>query len=357
MKTTIDWHYPRRDIAETILNLFESESTHAITIFADRKMGKTEMLIEDLWPLAEKAGYEVRYTSFWLDKSSPEKVFYDSLSVKKQDYSSIKARINVFGSYIETTTDLANEKGAAPSLQTISSQLEKLSKRKKKTLLLLDEVQQLAMGEGNDHFVAMLRTVLDTHKKKIHVVFTGSSQEGLLKMFSKHKAPLFNFSHQLDLPELTPSFVTYMTDAFHQASGKKINLAASLRVFTKAHRVPARFHDLLRTMLINGRKDIEIAFTEYKQSSGEQLRFNTDWQKLKPLDQSILLNIAQSKGNLFSEGERINFAASIGVEQISKSEVQRSLKRLKNLDIIESYTRGQYKFIELAFRDYILEKV
>lgn len=356
MKTKIDWHYPRTEIAETILGLFESESTNAITIFAKRRMGKTEMLVNDLWPLAEMSGYDVRYMSFWLDKGSPEQVFFDTLSAKNQNYSSIKARVGIFGSYIETTKNLLYSGKSKPTLQLISSTLEKSGRRKKKTLLLLDEIQELAVGDKDDHFVAMLRTVLDAHKKKIHVVFTGSSQEGLLKMFRKHKAPLFNFSHQLDLPELTPSFVIYMIDAFHKASGKKLNLAASLRVFTKSHKVPARFHDLLRTMLISGRNDIEQAFNEYKESSGEQLKFASDWQKLNPLDQMILQRIAVGKGNLFSEDGRNDLSTLLGVEMVSKSSVQKSLKRLKSADIVETFNRGQYDFVEMVFRDYVLEQ-
>ncbi|MBV1880775.1 MAG: ATP-binding protein [Pseudomonadales bacterium] len=355
MKAKINWHYSRSDIAQTIIDLFSSESTHAITVFAPRRMGKTELLLEDLWPLAKKRGYDVRYASFWMDKSNPKAVFLDAISSNSQDQTTVKARIGVGGTFVEATSHGA-PKESDVNIKEIKEEFVKLCRGKKKVLLLLDEVQQLAIREQDETFVAALRTLLDTNKGKVCVVFTGSSREGLLKMFKKQKAPLFNFSHQLDLPELGSEFVNHMLGAFKQASGKTIKLAPSIRVFTALNRVPAQFHDLLRAMLINGRQDIEQALKEYKMSSGENQAFLNMWDTLKPLDKQVLINIANDEENLFSEVGRQSIANNLGLPEISKSSLQKSISRLKDAALIESFQRGRYEFSELAFRDFVHHK-
>lgn len=355
MKAKINWHYPRTDTAQTIIDLFESGSTHAITIFAPRRMGKTELLLEDLWPKAEKFGYQVRYASFWMDKTNPQAVLFDALSNKLQDHTTIKARVGVGGTFIEANKGLPAE-SSTPGVNEITARFKQLCRGRKKILLLLDEIQQLAIGDQNEAFIATLRTLLDTNKDKVHVVFTGSSRKGLIKMFQKQKAPLFNFSHQLDLPELGSEFVKHMLEAFKKASGKSINPAPSIRTFTSVNKVPARFHDLLRAMLINGRVDIEQAFKEYKFSSRENQVFSMTWDSLKPVDQQVLLCIASQEDSLFSDAVRQGIAANLGLNTMSKSSLQKSIGRLKEAALVESFQRGQYEFSESAFKDFIIDK-
>jgi len=355
VKAKINWHYSRSEIAQTIIDLFTSGSTHAITIFAPRRMGKTELLLEDLWPLAKKRGFDVRYASFWMDKSNPKAVFLDAISSKPQDQTAVKARIGVGGTFVEATSSGA-PKESAVNIREIKAEFVKLCRGKKKVLLLLDEIQQLAVREQDETFVAALRTLLDTNKGKVYVVFTGSSREGLINMFKKQKAPLFNFSHQLDLPELGSEFVNHMLGAFKQASGKSIKLAPSIRVFSALNRVPARFHDLLRTMLINGRQDIEQALKEYKISNRENQIFLNTWDALKPMDKQLLISIANNEENLFSEAGRQSIADNLGLSAISKSSLQKSIGRLKDAALIESFQRGSYEFSEMAFREYVVNK-
>ena len=64
---------------------------------------------------------------------------------------------------------------------------------KGKILLLMDEVQVLTKKSTNDQFIAGFRTALDINKDLIKVIFTGSSREGLRRMFSQASAPFFHF--------------------------------------------------------------------------------------------------------------------------------------------------------------------
>lgn len=355
MNTHVVWHYPRTDTAQSILDLFDSGATHAITIFALRRMGKTELLLDDVGPLAKKQGFDVRYASFWEDIHNPQAVLLRAITHSTKDFTSIKARLGLGNTFIE-----AQREPPAPNkenlIEDITRQFQKMAKGRKRVLLMLDEVQQLARVPDNEAFIAAFRTLLDTHKKKVAVIFTGSSREGLLAMFKRQKAPLFNFSHQYDLPELGSEFVAHMLAAFHQASSKKIALAPAVRVFHDMRKVPARFHDLLRSMLINGRTDIEKAYQEYKTSSQETLQFEQIWQSLKPLDRQVLILLTDQDNQVYSEQARIDMAYHLGLDSLSKSAVQRCISRLKQRQLIESFQRGQFEFTDLTLLDLVSSK-
>jgi hypothetical protein len=71
MESILNWHYSRNDLANLHMDSFEIGLMASKVIFAPRKKGKTEFLLEDLLPLAEKRGYRVVYSSMWENRSDP----------------------------------------------------------------------------------------------------------------------------------------------------------------------------------------------------------------------------------------------------------------------------------------------
>jgi transcriptional regulator with XRE-family HTH domain len=67
---TKSWHYPRTNIAQSYLTQLK-EGGHSIAIFAERRKGKTQFLLEDITPLAEKSGISVAYIDFWEQRNNP----------------------------------------------------------------------------------------------------------------------------------------------------------------------------------------------------------------------------------------------------------------------------------------------
>jgi len=84
----------------------------------------------------------------------------------------------------------------------LRDRFEKLLHGKTQVLLCLDEVQHLATDTRFEPLVSFLRTLIDEHREKLFVVYTGSSRDGLQRLFSRRKAPLFRSSSQIDLPPL-----------------------------------------------------------------------------------------------------------------------------------------------------------
>ena len=73
------WHFERREFTKRILTLLDKGPAQALTLFAPRRTGKTEFLLKDLAPLAEKGGHRVIYASFWQAPLSPFAVLLHAL--------------------------------------------------------------------------------------------------------------------------------------------------------------------------------------------------------------------------------------------------------------------------------------
>jgi hypothetical protein len=59
------WHYSRPELASKYLRFFDVGFTCARALFAKRRMGKSELLEQDLIPAARELGYITVYLNLW----------------------------------------------------------------------------------------------------------------------------------------------------------------------------------------------------------------------------------------------------------------------------------------------------
>ena len=74
------WHFPRTELAEKYLQVFDVGLTSARALFAKRRMGKSEFLEQDLIPSARGAGYLTVYLNLWDARNQPAPVFLSALT-------------------------------------------------------------------------------------------------------------------------------------------------------------------------------------------------------------------------------------------------------------------------------------
>ena len=86
------WHFSRVDLAKQVMSLFDSGLSSALTFFAPRRMGKTEFLLKDIYPTAQKEGQQVFYHSFLGNVSSSQKEFIRALNQFGIDSGAIKKK-------------------------------------------------------------------------------------------------------------------------------------------------------------------------------------------------------------------------------------------------------------------------
>jgi len=365
MLNMIDWHFPRNELAQQYMNAFDTGITGALALFAPRRMGKTEFVLLDLAPEAESRGYQVGYCSLWNLQDNPAKALRIALEgiSKKGDW------LDKWSSYIGVASELsASIAGASVRLKTSSQDtqveeddllaiidlLGKLASHKKPTLLLLDEVQHLA-NENYAPLVATLRTQFDQHRKKLHVVYTGSSRDGLQRMFRDRKAPMFHAAQQVDFPKLESDFVAFMLNAVQQASQQKLALGKATRIFSKMNHNPALFHHLLRHMVIKGIWDIEKGYENFKELVDVDADFSALWDQCKPSDCAVLrLLVQSSEMGIYSDEARSFIGEEIGTEQVSVKVIQNAIERLRLSQVLYSPARGVWEFEDPGFKEWIL---
>ncbi len=256
MKRTDPLYFPRSELAQRLLISLKDGITHALTLFAPRRMGKTQFLLNDIEPKAEEMGFNVFYFSFMeqADDNKTQQAFVyallDFLNKITQGKSKLIDTLKSIKSLDILGVEL-NEQEEQAQINVSRLLNEIAEKSEKPILMLLDEVQELARSKGNEGLVRSLRTGLDVNQSKIKVIFTGSSTNGLKAMFNDNKAPFFHFAHALNFPHLDKSFTDFLADIYEQRTGKQLDKTAFYQTFERFHFTPLYMRAITQDMIIN----------------------------------------------------------------------------------------------------------
>lgn len=363
MKRTDPLYFPRSELAQRLLISLKDGITHALTLFAPRRMGKTQFLLNDIEPKAEEMGFNVFYFSFMeqADDNKTQQAFVyallDFLNKITQGKSklidtlkSIKS-LDILGVGVEL-----NEQEEQAQINVSRLLNEIAEKSEKPILMLLDEVQELARSKGNERLVRSLRTGLDVNQSKIKVIFTGSSTNGLKAMFNDNKAPFFHFAHALNFPHLDKSFTDFLADIYEQRTGKQLDKTAFYQTFERFHFTPLYMRAITQDMIINPDLTLDEV-VEYRLSQmDEQGGIMKQWQHLSELERQLLRLIANGNSTPYSKETRLMLAEVMGIEDITSSTIQGKLRKLERNELI---TRNIDKTLQINnphFKTWIKER-
>lgn len=355
----IQWHYPRTELAQAYLDTLRAGLISSLVLFAPRRKGKTEFLLEDLLPAAAAAGYRTVYCSMWQNRSDPLASLLlaltnaakpRSFTEKLQDRlfrplkkTSLELDAGPIGK-VKAEAEFNSKTGATQAqLQSLPDLVDAvIAASKGKVLIALDEIQHLAKPEFQE-LVAALRTTLDVRKKSVKTVFTGSSRNRLQMMFSQIKAPLFQFSQTTDFPDLDDDFVAFIMASFERATGRRVPLADATAAFAALSHTPGLFHDAVERLMKIGGTDIggvaQRVLAESRDASGYVQRL----LDLRPLDREVLRAVIARKP-LYADDTRRQLALAVGLEgeALSNRQVQVAVDRLVAEQIIYPAERGVY---------------
>ena len=367
MNKKIDlWHYPRPLLAKQIMSVFESGLAHALTLFAPRRMGKTEFLLKDIVPLAQQEGWSIFYFSF-LDiqaDAAPEflralQAFLTQISMKEKSKTFFKqvaqvgVNIHAAGAGVGAQLQFKETPTPSPDIKTILHALA----QQDKVLLLLDEVQVLAQKKENARLIAGLRTALDIDKDQVKVIFTGSSQEGLRRMFSEAKAPFFHFGQNLDFPELDQGFTQHMAKRFQTVTGRPLAVDALWDLFITMHKVPFFLRSLVERLALHPEHSLEQAYALMRQEMTADQTLTKQWHQCSILEQLILKRILDQPTGLFSEATRQDLQKILGIRELPAiATIQSALRSLENKGLIcHPPSRGHYQLEDPLFQEWLLQ--
>ena len=361
----INWHFRRQALAEQFLDAFDRGSVSSYTLFAPRRMGKTEFARQDLIPMAQERGYVTVYVNFWDRLDSPDGCFLLGLKDASTQLSAAKRLSNWFQTInklgiktpyggIDIGTQTAESEDL--NLDLITGGLDEILGIGKPVLLILDEVQHLATRPEFEPLVFALRGLFDHHRQQLKVVYTGSSRNGLNTLFKRKNAALFSSSQQIDLPELGSPFLEHLSHAFFQATQRHLRLAECQTAFRQLKKIPYDYQQVIDILMRQGGIDIESVTQRYIQEQGFSDEHADIWQSLKPVDRAVLRRIAEDTINgLYTQSSMNYISEQLGLDAIERPTVQNALNRLKNRNIVASTGYGQYDFEDPHFKDWLLQ--
>ena len=326
------WHFHRTDLTNQITKAIQYNIMHSFTLFAQRRIGKTSFLNLDLKPALESCGYKTIYFSFADQIGNPierfQKVlvnsvdipFYKKIKIKEINFSWCK--INLFeDDYVKCSI-----------LELLSIIRYQVEANNSQCILMLDEIQELTHITDADGFIGELRTALDLNKQYIKVIFTGSSQHQLLKMFSDSKAPFFHFGSTIVMEKFGRDFTDFLANRYVDITNKNLNKDEFFEVFLKLNQVTLSIREFISHHIMTNQNNLFDSLASFENEEINKNNYNLIWNNLLGTEKLILLGIINKLTNFYSE-KFYNFAKLHDFE-ITNSKVQNAVKKLHARSII-----------------------
>lgn len=359
------WHYPRPALAEKYLKIFDIGLIAAQGLFAKRRMGKSEFLEQDLLPAARAQGYLTAYVNLWDARRHPAPALVAALTLAIEPkgmakllktlntpLKRVKASAKVSGLAEGTLeAELADDpKITGPRLSQL---LRSFNKPGKRLLLVLDEAQVLADPRHTD-LAHSLRAGLDSRKENIKVVFAGSSEPTLRRMFGRSSEPFYNWAPLEPFDLLGPEFVKAMVAKVKRLSRFALPLSEALAAYEALNATPEFFRRYLNRYLTHAELGSAAALQDTLDHVLSDANFLPVFARLLPADQAVLKLLANGESDLFSEVARRRLGAALGAGQpVTKSTSQNALKRLQEADLIVKLEHGQYQLQDDALGEWL----
>lgn len=365
----INWHYPRKDLAKRYLDGVTSGIMNRIALLGVRRVGKTEFLLHDLYPLAMKAGYLPIYINLWASPEAPHEAIANALQKALSSKGERSALVSVLSAEIRklevgnnTFGKLGMEfDGKAPAIPAsdliaIADLLEQLVTNKKlKPLLMIDEIQHLASPKSFLPLQGALRTAFDTHGEKLPVVYAGSSRSGIAAMFADKSMPFYNSAYIAEFPVLDEGFVRHCTAILEKRFRLSYDNLALQEIFTnKYDHSPFWFSKLVQHLIFQ-----QCGISEAVSYIDDQIirdgNFESLEKKLNPTDKAVLVLIKEKHQGLYTEAANHLFKHRFGLT-VKDSGITAALKKLKRQQIVSQLARNEYIIENVGFIDYLLRK-
>ncbi|MBO6604628.1 MAG: hypothetical protein JJ938_05945 [Roseicyclus sp.] len=365
--TKAHWHYTRTDFLDTVFTMLVSGPVQAISLFGPRRIGKTQFLQYDLAPRAEMYGHQVAYASFWQMPTSPLAILLYELdqALRAEPIAkrlargtlalSPKLRLRDPTRRGEIEIDLSDLKGKAPEdhLLLLDQYCEKLADETRPAILLFDEFQEILYAPEATAIMAALRTALDKRKTGLSVVFTGSSQSGLKRVFSQRDAPFFNFATEITLPPLPNDFVTQQLRAFHDTYRGTVATDTALAVFHDFDRNPLMFQIWLNALPLNGFDDA-AARRQVAQQMAETGGYDRMWLELAPAQRAMLRLLAEEIAQPTGQTGH-DFLQNLTGESLTASQRQKAQKALAQRHLIDNWD-GRWQLTDPLLKAWVIAR-
>jgi hypothetical protein len=358
------WHFPRPQLAQSYLTLLREGSGDPICLQAPRRLGKTTFLLMEVIPAAIKAGYLPVYVDVWQHRSDPMAAInyglqeaIDNIEVPQSTLGKrLKTKVNKVGigsASIDLGDEPARRRPEAPFLLVDFLLKSVIRAARKPILLLLDEIQELAIVKDGESIVSALRSAITKSKGSVRVIFTGSNQDRLRELFSRSRAALYEGASMLSFPALGDEFSKFVADRVRENLRRPVLVSEVALAFERFQHQPRLLIDLV-FIFASGNT---ASFKEVLERHVDRIIADSSFQPI--LDRMTLLqrlvcqrlNVAS---DLTSADARKGYALALHKKVVPSGTVGDALRALVDLHVLTkpSGTRGHYAFDDPMFREW-----
>ena len=359
------WHFARPELAQKYLETFRVGLISAQALFAPRRMGKSEFLEQDLIPAAQKSGLLTAYLNLRDAREHPRGALVSALArastarglsalIKKlkTPLKKVKASAKVSGlAEGSLEAELAEDPGIAGL--ALSELLRSFDRADRALLLVLDEAQVLASSAHSD-LAHSLRAGLDIRKQTIKVVFAGSSESSLRRMFGRATEPFYNWAPIQPFERLGAEFVAAMTHKVNQLSRYALSEREALRAFEALKRTPEFYRRYLQRYLAYAELGPRAALDETLAQVFNDSGYRATWGRLLPADKAVLRALAQGVSDLHSLPARNRLGEELGLGKAAPLDTPKNaLRRLQKDELVMKLEYGQYQIQDEGFVEWL----
>jgi hypothetical protein len=359
------WHFARPGLAQKYLKTFEIGLISAQALFAPRRMGKSEFLERDLIPAAQQSGLLTAYINLWDAREHPRGALLGALARAgsqrglsklmgklKAPLKKVKASAKVTGlAEASLEAELAEDpKITGPALSELLRSFDRPDRR---LLLILDEAQVLASPVHSD-LTHSLRAGLDIRKQTIKVVFAGSSESSLRRMFGRATEPFYNWAPIEPFERLGTEFGTAMTRKVNQLSRYSLPERDALLAFEALKRTPEFFRRYLQRYLSYAELGSHAALEDTVAHVFNDSGYRALWDRLLPADKAILRALAQDVSDLHSLAARKRMGEELGLGKAAPLDTPKNaLRRLQKEELVVKLEYGHYRMQDEGFVEWV----
>ena len=353
------WHYPRPDLATNYLRQFSPGPAEAITLFAQRRAGKTAFLRHDLTPAAVRQKLQPVYIDLWANVGDPARAIaegFESATRTMEDPSYTFGKvlgkfdqevtgIKAFGFGVSTKPREA-PKPSEDTISRIGFWAERMvAASKHPILLMVDEVQSLASASDGVEASSALRAALQrSGPATLRPVFTGSSRDGLLRMFNESNAAFFEYGASPAFPSIDAGIAGFMAQRLHESAGLSVDTQQLAHAFDQLGRLPGPFKRMVIAMNTDRSADVP-AYTQ-RQLGEIHARAEMRADALSPLQTAIVAKLAAGQP-LFTKDALADMAKQSGRRSLQQRTVQDNIEHLRRAHVAGKAGYGDY-YIEDA---------
>jgi hypothetical protein len=358
------WHFPRPKLAQSYLTLLRDGSGDPICLQAPRRLGKTTFLLTEVIPAAIKAGYLPVYVDVWQHRSDPMAAInyglqeaIDNLEVPRSTLGKrLKTKVNKVGigsASIDLGDEPARHRPESPFLLVDFLLKSLIRTAKKPILLLLDEIQELAIVKDGEGVVSALRSAITKSKTSVRVIFTGSNQDRLRELFSRSRAALYEGASMLSFPALGDEFSKFVADRIHENLRRPVLVSEVALAFERFQHQPRLLIDLVFVFASGNTASFKEVFERHVDRIISDSSFQPILDRMTLLQRLVCqrLNVAS---DLTSADARKGYALALHKKVVPSGSVGDALRTLVDLHVLTkpSGTRGHYAFDDPMFREW-----